>query len=198
MEKCVWSKHTLRYDDFFDVTCEYRPVPTESSDAQQPQGHSATTSTVGVDAKCGPRANYATSTSSPKAVHLLSLQLVYNYLSTESRGHPLTSMHRSFAQTHLTLLLILTVHCFLIRIQSRPILSSNSTIGSTVHLVLLVINQCSQLSPYTVTWSNLRTDHLMPWFVSRTGHQMILSDLKTDLPIGAWIRTDRLTVMRLT
>ena len=86
----------------------------------------------------------------PKAVHLLSLQLVYNYLSTESRGHPLTSMHRSFAQTHLTSLLILTEHCFLMRIQSRPILSSNSTIGSTAHLVLLVMNQCSQLSPYMV------------------------------------------------
>ena len=63
-----WSKHTLRYDDFFDVTCEYRPVPTESSDAQQPQGHSSTsTFTVGVDAECGPRANYATSTSGPES-----------------------------------------------------------------------------------------------------------------------------------
>ena len=60
------------------------------------------------------------------------------------------------------------------------------------------MNQFSQLSPYTVTWSNLRTDHPMLWFVPRTDHQMILSDLKTDLPIGAWIQTDRLTVMRLT
>jgi len=67
VEKCVWSKHTLRYGDFFDVTCEYRPVPTESSDAQQPQGHSSTfTSTVGVDAKCNPRANYAISISGPE------------------------------------------------------------------------------------------------------------------------------------
>jgi len=49
------------------VTCEYRPVPTESSDAQQPQGHSSTsTPTVGVDAECGPRANYAISTSGPE------------------------------------------------------------------------------------------------------------------------------------
>ena len=65
--KNVWSKHTLRYEDFFDVTCEYQPVPTESSDAQQPQGHSPTTSTVGVDAECGPRANYATTTSGPES-----------------------------------------------------------------------------------------------------------------------------------
>ena len=60
------------------------------------------------------------------------------------------------------------------------------------------MNQCNQLSPYTVIWSNLRTDHPMLWFVPRTGNQMILSNLKTDLPIEAWIQTDRLTVMKLT